>query len=105
MDGVNQVLSSVSNKLGVSIDKLYPMFNKQMTFDFKWDIFWIIFSIVIIIGSIYGAYKLIENNCLDDDNIVIFLSIVVDIIFVIVIVLFITVIIKIHRKKLSVTLI
>jgi membrane-associated HD superfamily phosphohydrolase len=61
MDFANLV-ETVAKKLGVTIDKIYPMLQQRMVYDMHMDIFWSIFGLIMIITCVFIIWKLIKNN-------------------------------------------
>lgn len=69
------LVETVAKKLGVTIEKVYPILQQRMMYDMHMDIFWIIFSLIIIGLCGFFSYKAYQRNKGDafweDDDVVI----------------------------------
>lgn len=83
------LVENVAKKLGVTIDKVYPILHQKMMFDLHMDIFWSIVSILLIMGCCYVFYRIFQKSTEEDwwedlDVVICVICVVVAIIFLII---------------------
>lgn len=67
---INQLVSDVAQKLGIAVDKIYPMLYRQAMIDGVMKIFLLMFSIFVMYGC-FKFWKCLnkEHDCLDETDV------------------------------------
>lgn len=77
---INQLVSDIAQKLGVAVDKVYPMLYKQAMINGVWDIIWVVLSglglFLTFKWAMWLKTKLSEKYACFDDNIFQFIGLV-----------------------------